>query len=352
MEVRLEGIETFACRGINLEIREGEILVLLGPTGAGKTTLLNCIAGLIPYKGRVLLGNRPVDHLPPEKRGIGYVFQDLALFPHMTVWENVAFGLRTKGIKGRELRERVSEILELLRIRHLLDRYPRQLSGGEAQRVALARALAPMPCVLLLDEPFSKLDLRTAKILRLEFKRVQRQTRITTLFVTHNQAEAFEMGDRIAVMDHGRIQQVGPPEELLFSPRNEAVSRYFGYPNVLDCLSQKELDSGLALVDTGSIRLFVPSSGRRILKVAFSPSNVYLSREAPPGPKVNRFRGRIIGLLPDPPVVKVQVQVEGCIIGVEVEEGALREMGLEVGQDVHLIIPLRWIRTLEVDDGV
>ncbi len=352
MEVVLQGVDNFACRGVDLTVREGEILALLGPTGAGKSTLLNVIAGLVPYKGSVSIGGQPVDHLPPEKRGVGYLFQSIALFPHMTVRQNIAFGLRARGMKPSELRRRVEEVLELLRIAPLADRYPKALSGGEAQRVALARALAPGPRVLLLDEPLNKLDLRTAKYLRLEFRRLQRRLHITTIYVTHNQVEAFEMGDRIAVMDGGRIHQVGTPSEVLFSPSNDRVSEYFGSPNILECRRQEVLDSGLALVDLGGFSVVVPYRGRPIGKVAISPWNVYISREHPPGPELNRLRGRVRRLYRNPPVVKVEVEIGDQTLWVEVEEETWEEIDLTEGEEAYLILPLRWIKTLEVEDGV
>jgi len=352
MEVQLENVENSICKGISLKVKSGEILVIAGRTGAGKTTLLNIIAGLIPYKGRILFDGKVADHLPPEKRQIGYVFQNQLLFPHMKVWENVAFPLKVKGFKGEALKEKVKEALQMMGIGELWDRYPSTLSGGEAQRVALARAIIGMPKLLLLDEPFSRVDLGTAKRLRLHLKKIQREMGITTLFVTHNLQEAFEMGDRIALLEEGRIQQIGTPEELLFSPANCSVSSYFGNPNVFWCLGQKGLSIGVAQADLGSFSLIVPWSGKRILKVAFFPWNVYLSPDLPPGPKVNRFKGRIEDIERVGSLTKVKVQIGKSLITVDMEESNLREMELREGKEVYVIIPLRWIKTFEVEDGV
>jgi ABC-type sugar transport system ATPase subunit len=352
MEVQLENVENSICKGISLKVKSGEILVIAGRTGAGKTTLLNIIAGLIPYKGRILFDGKVADHLPPEKRQIGYVFQNQLLFPHMKVWENVAFPLKVKGFKGEALKEKVKEALQMMGIGELWDRYPSTLSGGEAQRVALARAIIGMPKLLLLDEPFSRVDLGTAKRLRLHLKKIQREMGITTLFVTHNLQEAFEMGDRIALLEEGRIQQIGTPEELLFSPANCSVSSYFGNPNVFWCLGQKGLSIGVAQADLGSFSLIVPWSGKRILKVAFFPWNVYLSPDLPPGPKVNRFKGRIENIERVGSLTKVKVQIDKSLITVDMEESNLREMELREGKEVYVIIPLRWIKTFEVEDGV
>ncbi len=352
MEIQLENVENPICKGINLRVKSGEMLVIAGRTGVGKTTLLNIIAGLTPYKGRILFNGKPIDHLPPEKRQVGYMFQNQLLFPHMSVWENVAFPLKAKGLKGEVLKRRVKEALELMGISELSDRYPSTLSGGEAQRVALARTIATMPKLLLLDEPFSKVDLGTAKRLRLHLKRIQRQMGITTLFVTHNLQEAFEMGDRIALMEEGRIQQIGTPEELLFSPANHSVSSYFGNPNIFCCSGQKGLPFGLAQADLGSFSLIVPWSGKRILKVAFFPWNVYLSQDPPPGPNVNRFKGKIKEVEKVGALIKAKVQIGEDFITVELEDSTLKQMDLREEKEVYVIIPLRWIKTFEAEDGV
>jgi len=347
VEVRVEGLENFALKGVDLTVGEGEVVALVGPTGAGKTTLLNAIAGLVPYKGKVKIGQNPIDHLPPERRQVGYLFQGLALFPHMTVWENVAFGLKAKGLKGQALEQRVEEVLELLRISHLRGRYPKDLSGGEAQRVALGRTLAPWPRVLLLDEPFSKLDLRTSKYLRTEFKRLQRSLKITTIFVTHNVTEAFEMGDRVALMAEGKIQQVGIPEELMFKPSNDLVSRYFGGPNVFECRSFTPLDSGLAQVDVGGLLLLVPHTGKKITRISFLPWNVHLSKDPPPGPNVNRLMGAVEKVEHDPPFVRVELTVGPKRILVEMEEETYNHLGLRPKDHAYVVLPLRAISTLE-----
>lgn len=349
MEIKVDGLENFALRGIDLTVKEGEVLALVGPTGAGKTTLLNAIVGLVPYKGKVTIGGRPVDHLPPEKRQIGYLFQGLALFPHMTVWDNVAFGLKAKGVRGKELEKRVKEILELLRISHLKDRYPKDLSGGEAQRVALGRALAPWPKVLLLDEPFSKLDLRTSKYLRTEFKRLQRSLKITTLFVTHNVTEALEIGNYVALMAEGKIQQVGTLEELLFKPANDMVSQYFGGPNVFECHSFTPLDSGLAQVDLGGLSLLVPYSGKKITKISFLPWNVHISKDPPPGPNVNRLKGLVETVKHDPPFVRMEITVGPKKVLVEMEEETYSHLGLRPKDQTYIVLPLRAIHTFESD---
>lgn len=204
--IKLENISKYVYKYVNLEIFDKELLVLLGPNGAGKSTLLNVIAGLIDYEGSVFFDNKPVDRLPANKRRIGYLFQELNLFPHFDVVANVAYGLKVQKRPQNEINAKVEELLQIMKIKHLSSRYPKELSGGEKQRVALARALANSPHILLLDEPMNSLDYRTSKHLRTEFKILQKKLGITTLYVTHNFYEAEEMAERIAVLDKGRVE--------------------------------------------------------------------------------------------------------------------------------------------------
>jgi len=219
---------------ISLEIYEREFLVVLGPSGSGKTTLLRIIAGLeTPQSGRVELAGCDVTDTkrhPPQRRGVGMVFQDCALFPHLTAWENVAFGLT--GRDGPR-RVRVEELLELVGLRGLEDRYPHELSGGEQQRVALARTLAPNPKVVLLDEPFSNLDADLRRQMRSEVKAILRKLQSTVILVTHDQEEAFDLGNRIAILNCGRLEQVGRPEEIYWTPASRFVAEFIGRADFL-----------------------------------------------------------------------------------------------------------------------
>jgi len=212
--IELLNIENHVCRGVNLKVFSGELLVLLGPNGAGKTTLLNIIAGLIGYKGSVLFDGRPIDELPTRERKVGYLFQDLVLFPHLDVASNIAYGLRVQRWSNEKIELRVKELLRLLKIEHLATAYPWHLSGGEKQKVALSRALAPYPRILLLDEPLSSLDWQTSQYLRFELKGLQQKLGITTLYVTHDLTEAKEVADRMAIILEGRIEQIGKLEDL------------------------------------------------------------------------------------------------------------------------------------------
>jgi putative spermidine/putrescine transport system ATP-binding protein len=235
--LRLAGIEkrygaTAAVAGIDLEVRDGEFLTLLGPSGCGKTTTLGLIAGFFPPSaGEIFLKGRPVAGLPPFKRDIGVVFQDYALFPHMTAGENVAFGLKMRNLASGEIGGRVREALGLVQLSGLENRRPLELSGGQRQRVALARALVIRPAVLLLDEPLSNLDLKLREEMRVEIAGLQRRLGITTVFVTHDQGEALVMSDRIAVMNAGRIEQIGTPADVYERPATRFVAEFIGRMN-------------------------------------------------------------------------------------------------------------------------
>jgi ABC-type Fe3+/spermidine/putrescine transport system ATPase subunit len=235
--LRLTGISkryggVTAVDGIDLDVPEGEFVTLLGPSGCGKTTTLGLIAGFFaPSAGEIFLKGRPVAGLPPFKRDIGVVFQDYALFPHMTAGENVAFGLRMRDLENSEIQKRVDQALDLVQLRGLAERRPLQLSGGQRQRVALARALVIRPTVLLLDEPLSNLDLQLREEMRVEIAGLQRRLGITTVFVTHDQGEALVMSDRIAVMNAGRIEQVGRPAEIYERPATRFVAQFIGRMN-------------------------------------------------------------------------------------------------------------------------
>jgi ABC-type Fe3+/spermidine/putrescine transport system ATPase subunit len=226
--------DTPVVRGVDLTVASGEFVSLLGPSGCGKTTVLRIIAGLIePTSGEVLIDGRDVTPLPAHRRSLGLVFQSYALFPHLSVFDNVAFGLRRQGVRGEALRSRVNEALALVRLTALAGRLPRQLSGGQQQRVALAGSIAPRPRILLLDEPLSNLDAALRDEMQFEIKRLQRELRITSLFVTHDQAEALSLSDRVCVMNQGVVQQVGAPDEIYRRPANGFVASFIGRSNRL-----------------------------------------------------------------------------------------------------------------------
>ncbi|MEE9101011.1 MULTISPECIES: ABC transporter ATP-binding protein [Pseudomonas] len=223
-----------ALNEVSVDIAHNEFFTLLGPSGCGKTTLLRSIAGFENVtSGDILVGGERVNDLPPYRRRINTVFQSYALFPHMSVSENIAFGLEMQGLARGEIPGRVKEMLALVQMEHLARRKPAELSGGQQQRVALARALAPKPSVLLLDEPLSALDLKLRKEMQVELKRVQEEAGITFIFVTHDQEEALTLSDRIAVMSHGNIMQIGTPNEIYERPRHRFVAQFIGDINFL-----------------------------------------------------------------------------------------------------------------------
>ncbi len=237
--VRIEGLSkhfgpTVALDNLTLDIAQGEFVTFLGPSGCGKSTTLRILGGFErPTTGRVILDGEDVTNQPPEKRHVNMVFQDYALFPHMTVAQNISFGLELKGMSKAEIKRRSDEIMSFLELDAFGDRYPVQLSGGQRQRVALARALAPDPALLLLDEPLGALDAKLRGQVQQELKSIQRRTHKTFFFVTHDQEEALTMSDRIVVMNQGRVEQDGTPEELYFRPASRFVAEFIGETNLL-----------------------------------------------------------------------------------------------------------------------
>jgi len=255
--ITLEGVSkrydggVLAVDDIDLEIGSGEFVTLVGPSGCGKTTTLRTIAGFEkPTAGTVRIADDDVTDAPPYERNTGMVFQDFALFPHMTVRENIAYGMEADGgYTTEEIDARVAEMLELVELPDTADRYPDQLSGGQQQRIALARALAPQPDALLLDEPLASLDKKLREQMQVELRRIQQEIGITTVFVTHNQEEALTMSDRLAVMNEGRFEQVGPPEDVYGEPDSRFVADFLGTANIFDG-SVTALGDGLATVDS------------------------------------------------------------------------------------------------------
>ena len=241
-----------ALSGVDLEVREGEFFTLLGPSGCGKTTLLRLIAGLeLPDSGHIFLGGRDVTRLPAAKREVNTVFQSYALFPHLNVFDNVAFGLRARQVEPSETGRRVGEKLELLSLSGLEKRYPHELSGGQKQRVALARALVNEPRVLLLDEPMSALDAHLRAQVQEDLRRLQRELKQTFILVTHDQDEAMVVSDRLAVMREGRVEQVGEPREVYSRPRNQFVAEFLGAANIIPA----RRDGGRVMTNLGAFNL-------------------------------------------------------------------------------------------------
>ena len=286
---------------INLDIRDGEFFALLGPSGSGKTTTLRLIAGLeVPDEGEIYIDDKLVNHVHPKDRDIAMVFQNYALYPHMKVYDNIAFPLIARkkelGLTKDVIRKKVIEIAKLLGIENLLNRYPSQLSGGQQQRVALARALVRRPKVWLLDEPLSNLDAKLRLAMRVELKKLQKKLGITAIYVTHDQVEAMSMADRIAVMDSGKVQQIGNPHELYYKPANTFVATFIGSPpmNLITCHlvegEHREFDHGFGIEGKVKTGYYLECPG---FKAPIAPDIVDVIR------KSSRSNKLLLGFRPD-----------------------------------------------------
>jgi spermidine/putrescine ABC transporter ATP-binding subunit len=284
---------------VSLDAAPGEFLSLLGPSGCGKSTVLRMVAGLVePDAGQVILAGEDITGVAVHRRNLGLVFQSYALFPHMTVLENVAFGLRRRGMGESERRPRVARMLELVRLGPLGARYPRELSGGQQQRVALARALVTEPRVLLLDEPLSNLDALLRDEMRVELKRLQERLGTTMIFVTHDQAEALILSDRVVVMEGGRVEQIGRPEEVYRHPATPFVARFLGRANFLIGTVAKTDASGIVVAVDGGLSIVATArpglaSGERV-QVAIRQENIRLEPAGAGADRANHFEATVV----------------------------------------------------------
>jgi putative spermidine/putrescine transport system ATP-binding protein len=281
--VRLEHIvkrfeDVVAVDDISLDIEKGEFITLLGPSGSGKTTTLMLIAGFeTPTCGNIFIEDQLMTYKPPFKRNIGMVFQNYALFPHMTVFENVAFPLRERRVQRKEISKRVEDILDLVELRGFGNRYPKQLSGGQQQRVALARALVYNPPVLLMDEPLGALDKKLRENMQLEITNLQKSLRLTVIYVTHDQTEALTMSDRIAVINLGKIEQLDCPKELYERPANQFVADFIGETNLINLKTVTQKDDRIELITVKDMRIFVSNRfwcDDNSLSVAIRPEKI------------------------------------------------------------------------------
>jgi multiple sugar transport system ATP-binding protein len=317
---------TPAVRDLSLEVADGEFLVLVGPSGCGKTTALRMLAGLEEVtSGRVLIGEQVVNDVPPGARDLAMVFQSYALYPHMTVYDNMAFGLRNRGLPKAEIDRRVREVAELLDLGALLERKPKQLSGGQRQRVALGRAIVREPAAFLMDEPLSNLDAALRVQTRAELLKLQKRLGATTLYVTHDQVEAMTLGDRIAVMRDGRLQQVGTPEEVYTNPANVFVASFLGSPP-MNLLPGGSLDG---LGSTGQI-------------VGFRPEHVHLG-----GSDGIRFPARIevLEYLGDELLAHLRAGDAALVAKLPAD------CRVEAGEEREFAVPLRHIRLFDAASG-
>jgi molybdate/tungstate transport system ATP-binding protein len=325
----------FKLRDINLNVASGEFFVILGPSGAGKSVLLDLIAGFIlPRRGRVLLDNVDVTYLPTEKRHLGYMFQHNALFPNMSVYENVKFGLRYTGLPDHQ--RRTEGMMDLMGIDRLRDRTPRTLSGGEQQRVALARSLIVEPRILLLDEPLSALDTRSRDVLREELRDVVNQFEITALFVTHDQTEARLLADRLGVMCEGQLIQTGSVRQVFDKPRDKRVAAFVGMENIFEGIVVSQ-EGGIIVADIGNATIEAVADnrkGERIL-LGVRPENVTVMRERVVSSARNIFNGTIRQILNLGPINKVIVDC-GFMLSVYVTNTSTETLGLEKSIEVSV----------------
>jgi ABC-type Fe3+/spermidine/putrescine transport system ATPase subunit len=324
-----------AIENVDLEAKDGEFLTILGPSGCGKTTTLRIIAGLLdPDRGEVLVDGAPVHHLPVHRRETAMVFQSYALFPHMTVQDNVAFGLRMRRVPDPERRERVQEVLQMVGLAGLGGRYPRELSGGQQQRVAVARAVVTRPKVLLFDEPLSNLDAKLRERLRLELRVLQQKLRVTTFYVTHDQAEALVLSDRIAVMERGRVIEVGTPQEVYRSPRSHVTAEFLGTANLLPA-SISEARGGRYIADTPLGRLEIASGellapGEK-LTVLFRPEDIRIGRS-----EINCVSGTIQQVAYLGAITDYLLQVNGVMLRIHAQGDTIGH----AGATMSVILPL------------
>jgi len=287
-----------AVDNVNLVVKEGEFVTLLGPSGCGKTTTLRLIAGLDePTSGKILIDGGDVTGLPAYSRDTGMVFQSLALFPHMDVFGNIAYGMRIRNASKAEMHQKVEDLLQLVKLPGIEKRKISQLSGGQRQRVAFARALAMNPSVFLLDEPFAALDKNLREEMQIELRKLQRRIKITTIFVTHDQREAMSMSDRIVVMNQGRIEQIGAPQEIYLNPVSAFVAHFIGTTNLISATIQEVREEDIILMTDGGI-FSVARSGSAIGErkgciISIRPESVRLSNEIN-RPEKNSFMGRIV----------------------------------------------------------
>ncbi len=338
-DIRIDGVTkrfdaVVAVDDLSLEVAQGSFFAMLGPSGCGKTTTLRMIGGFEqPSSGRILLGDRDVVGLPPFRRDVNTVFQSYALFPHLTIGENVAFGLRRRGVRGPELRTRVGEALELVALGGYAERKPGQLSGGQQQRVALARALVNHPRVLLLDEPLGALDLKLRKQMQLELKRIQHEVGITFVHVTHDQEEAMTMADSIAVMNGGRIEQLGTPGELYERPATAFVAGFLGASNLLHGTVS---GPGAVRLDAGAEIHVVPEalggrSGR--VAVGIRPEKIRVGHLEGAG---NRLSGRVTELAYVGVATQYLVDTPAGVLTVYVQNAEPGARGAAPGEGIDL----------------
>ncbi len=338
-DVQKQFAQTTAVDTFNLQVERGEFVSFLGPSGCGKTTTLRMIAGFeLPTSGRIVINGNDVTHKPPNQRNVGMVFQSYALFPNMTVADNIGFGLKVAKKPAAEIKQRVEEMLKLIHLSALGNRYPYQLSGGQQQRIALARALAIKPQVLLLDEPLSALDAKIRVSLRNEIRAIQRQLGITTIYVTHDQEEALSLSDRIVVMSEGRIEQIGTPFEIYNFPLTPFVASFVGTLNVLSA-TVTNAGSGLLQIEGQPIRAARPIESARdgeTVSIALRPE--IISMNGASAGEANRLQGKVEDVSFLGSIVRIRVRFENDFIHLDTFNNPHLSLP-QIGQPITVTFP-------------
>lgn len=324
----------FSIEDVSFRVDKGETLVILGPTGAGKTVLLELIAGFrSPNKGSMFINESEITQLPPEKREIGMLYQDYLLFPHLDVFDNIAYGLKAKNLRSSEIGRRVQEIAERLGIHELLERRPKKLSGGEQQRVALARTLAIDPKILLLDEPFSAVDPNTRESLMRELRKILEEDSMPVVYVTHDQIEAMEMADRIGVMNEGEIVQLDYPEKVFSAPKSEFVANFVGIRNIYRGRAERVDGSTAVNIDGTRIYSSVVSEGD--VHVTIRPEDIIVSRERISSSARNSLKGKVVAIVEKGPLIYVTADC-GMELTSAITRESLKDMQIMIDDEIFM----------------
>ncbi len=330
-------------RGMSFEAKKGELLVILGSTGCGKSTLLHIICGLIRQdSGHIYLDGKCIDNLPPDKREICLVFQDFALFPHMNVADNIAYGLAKRKLKKSVVIERVKEILEKLDLYPLRYRKPETLSGGEKQRVALARALVVQPKILLFDEPLSNLDVNVKKNVRNEILRIQREYKLTSIYVTHDQFEARALADRVAVVHKGKIEQIGKPEDIFYRPKTEFIASFTEAENILQGkVLENHPQEGISEIVVGDTRIITAfdsklSVGQEV-KLMIRPEDIIVTKERMVTSARNVLEGRVFSVTPHGSLYRIEIDLKGIPISCLITRISKEELEIKSGSKLYAL---------------
>jgi len=335
--IRIENISKnlgeFFLNDVTLDIEKGEYFVVLGPTGAGKTILLEAIAGIYsPDRGKILMDGRDITNIPPRSRNISMVYQDYMLFPHLTVEKNISFGLKLKKITTKEIKKKIDGISRMLNVRHLFHRFPGTLSGGEKQRIAIARAVVTEPKALLLDEPLSALDAQTREGLRYELKKIHSVTGITIIHVTHNFEEVFSLGDSVAVMNEGKIIQVGNPDDVFRRPNCEFIANFVGVENLFK--GRSTVNNGTSDITINGIKIVSTACNSGDSVVSIRPEDILVSRNKIESSARNSFSGKITGVIDKGAIIKIVADC-GIPISAIITRRSFDDMGLRGGMSAY-----------------